>query len=204
MLSPFYLAKVGVVFVGIMIVAIVGLREHHPFPTFGPANVTTTIRALLVALVAGFIGEAPLPPLAWKAAWLASLATALDGVDGHLARRSGMSSVFGARFDMEIDALLIQTLAILVWQHGKAGAWVLVSGLVRYVFVAAGWTLPWMRAPLTPTLRARVICIVQVCALMFALLPPVAVPASAWLAAAGLAVLCYSFAVDTLRLWHQR
>ena len=31
---------------------------------------------------------------------------------------------FGARFDMEIDALLILALSILAWRHGKAGAWV--------------------------------------------------------------------------------
>ena len=62
-----------------------------------------------------------------------------------------MASAFGARFDMETDALLIQVLAILAWQYGKAGPWVLVSGLLRYLFVAAGWVWPWMREPLFPS-----------------------------------------------------
>ena len=52
-----------------------------------------------------------------------------------------MTSAFGARFDMEVDALLIQVLAVLAWQWDKAGPWVLMSGLLRYVFVAAGWVL---------------------------------------------------------------
>ena len=34
-------------------------------------------------------------------------------------------SSFGARFDMETDAAFILILSVLVWQHGKAGAWVL-------------------------------------------------------------------------------
>ena len=204
MLSALYPAKVIGVFAAIAIVAAAGLREHHPFPRFGPANITTTIRALLVAAVAGFIGEAFARPVASIAATLASIATALDGVDGWLARRTEMASDFGARFDMEIDALLIQTLAILVWQSGKAGAWVLASGLIRYAFVAAGRIWPWLRGPLTPTLRGRLICVVQLTALIAAILPRVVPPASAWIAAGGLGVLCYSFFVDTLRLWHRR
>ena len=45
--------------------------------------------------------------------------TALDGVDGWLARRSGIASAFGARFDMEIDALLILVLAVLAWRSAR-------------------------------------------------------------------------------------
>lgn len=202
--TPAYPAKVIGVFLAIMLVAIAGLRDYHPFPRFGPANVTTTVRALLVAIVAGFIGEALSRSYATAAVAFASVATLLDGVDGWLARRTDMASAFGARFDMEIDALLIQALAVLAWQYGKAGAWVLASGLIRYAFVGAGWIWPWMRGPLTPTLRGRLICVVQLVALIAALLPSVAPPASGWLAAAGLIVLGYSFFVDTLRLWRQR
>ena len=49
--------------------------------------------------------------------------------------RSNEASSFGARFDMETDALLILVLAALVWQHGKAGPWILAAGLMRYAFV---------------------------------------------------------------------
>ena len=112
----------------------------------------TTFRALLVSLVAGLIGEPARPLLA---ASVAFLATALDGLDGWIARRSKMASPFGARFDVEVDALLIQALAILVWRYDKAGAWVLMSGLLRYLFVIAGWLLPWMSAPLAPTIRSK-------------------------------------------------
>jgi phosphatidylglycerophosphate synthase len=203
-LSALYPAKVIGMFVATMAIAIAGLRDYHPFPRFGPANVTTTLRALLVAMVVGFIGEPASPHFAEATILIASIAAALDGVDGWLARRTAMASAFGARFDMEIDALLIQALAVLVWQHDKAGAWVLASGLLRYAFVGIGRLLPWMRRPLTPTVRGRAICVVQISMLIVALIPAVLPPASSVVAAAGLVVLCYSFGVDTLWLWRHK
>jgi len=184
-------------------VAAAGLRHHHPFPRFGPANIVTTVRALLVAAVAGLIGEPHSAAVAWVGVWLGLAATLLDGADGWLARRTGMMSRFGARFDMEVDALLIQVLAILVWRHGKAGAWVLLSGLLRYLFVAAGWGLEWMRRPLSPTIRGKVTCVVQIGGLLIALSPMVAPPLSDLVAAAALIALAGSFAIDVNRLWRQ-
>lgn len=192
-----YLMKAGGFFAAIILVVIARVRAHHPFPRFGPANQITTVRALLVALIAGLIGEPPHPITTVS---LALIATMLDGADGWFARRTRMASTFGARFDVEIDALLIQVLAILAWRYGKAGPWVLASGLLRYAFVAAGWVLPWMRRPLAPSLRGRIICVVQIAGLMLAISPAVAPPVSSYVAAASLAALCYSFLVDTLWL----
>jgi phosphatidylglycerophosphate synthase len=188
----------------IAIVARRSARAHHPFPRLGPANQVTMVRALMVALIAALIGEATLPALARAAAAAAAIATVLDGVDGWLARRTRMASAFGARFDMETDALLIQVLAILAWQYGKAGAWVLASGLLRYVFVAAGWRWPWLQQPLFPSVRRKAICVVQIAGLTLALLPEIAAPFSAAIAALSLAALSYSFLVDTVWLWRAR
>ena len=49
---------------------------------------------------------------------------------------------------MEVDAFLLLVLSAYVGQD--LGWWVLVIGLLRYAFVAAGWALPWMRATLPP------------------------------------------------------
>src|SRR5215831_12241208 len=134
---------------------------NHPFGEIGPANKVTMARAVLVALLAGGIGESSELVFQAAAALTAGVVTLLDGVDGWLARHTGMSTAFGARFDMEVDALLIQVLSILAWQYGKAGAWVMLSGLLRYVFVLAGWVWPWMERPLEPSRRRRVVCVVQ-------------------------------------------
>jgi phosphatidylglycerophosphate synthase len=165
---------------------------------FGPANQVTSVRALLVALVAALIGEPARPAFAVGAA---AVATMLDGVDGWLARRTRSASAFGARYDMEIDALLIQVLAVLAWRYGKAGPWVLASGLWRYAFVGAGWVWPWLRQPLAPTIRARAICVIQIAGLLLVLLPAIQPPASGAIAAAALTALSYSFLIDIGRLW---
>jgi phosphatidylglycerophosphate synthase len=176
------------------------VRESHPFAQFGPANHLTTARAVVVVLIAGLIGEMGLASVASVAAVAGGSALALDGLDGWIARRTRMTSPFGARFDVEIDALLIQALAILVWQHGKAGWWVLFSGLIRYGFVAAGWLWPRMNGPLPPTFRGRLICFLQISALIFAIAPAITPPVSTAIAALALGALSWSFLVDTIRL----
>jgi len=198
-----FIVKTSVVLAAILVLARRSARAHHPFPRFGPANHVTMVRAFLAAIVAGFIGEPSLPAAGWIVACAAVVATVLDGADGWVARRTGMASAFGARFDMETDALLIQVLAILAWQYGKAGPWVLISGLLRYLFVAAGWALPWMQRPLLPSLRRKAICVVQTVGLILTILPPILPPASEWLAAVSLAALVYSFLADTLWLWRR-
>jgi phosphatidylglycerophosphate synthase len=202
-LGDWYVMKAVVIYGLVMLIATSRLSGFHPFPKYGPANQVTTMRMVFVALVTGMVAAPSSPAVASWASATSVFAVLLDGVDGWLARRSRMKSAFGARFDVEVDAILIQTLAILAWQYGKVGPWVLLSGLMRYGFVAAGWLWPWMARPLPPSLRAKTICVVQIVALIAAILPPVAPPTSAAIAAAALVALGYSFLVDTLWLSRQ-
>jgi len=199
--SVWYPLKAAGMFAAIVMIAGNRWSAAPPFPSFGLANRITASRAFLVSMAAGFIGEPPRPDIAQAAVVLGAIAHALDGLDGWAARRTQMTSAYSARFDMEVDALLIQVLAILVWQHGKAGVWVLASGLLRYLFVAAGWLWPWMRASLPPNMLRKAICVVQTVALLVALWPSVTPPSSTLIAAAGLGVLSYSFLTDTIWLW---
>ncbi|MEZ5419031.1 MAG: CDP-alcohol phosphatidyltransferase family protein [Vicinamibacterales bacterium] len=129
------------------------------------------------------------PSGGWALVGVATVGALLDLVDGPIARRSGRTSAFGARFDMETDAFLILTLSVLVWRSGHAGGWVLASGLMRYVFVAAAAPLPWLAADLPPSVRRQAVCVVQIVALVVALAPIVTPPLSTAISAAGLAVL---------------
>ncbi len=193
-LGPWYLPKVLAAY--LLVLLLLGfLSDHRPHERLGPANQVTLLRGVLTALLAGLVGEGA-PAIAWTALALGLAASALDGVDGWLARRGGWASPFGARFDMETDALLIAVLALLVWSLGKAGVWVLAAGLMRYAFVAAAYLLPWLARPLPPSRRRQAVCVVQVLSLTLALTPILAPATSAALAAAGLVVLIYSFAVD--------
>ena len=173
--------------------------------TLTAPNLVTAFRALLVLLLASLIVRGAVSrEQAWMAVVAATVAAVLDGVDGWLARRTGTATRFGARFDMETDALLILVLSVLVWQWGKAGAWVLVIGLMRYLFVASGWLLPWMNGPLSPTFRGKAVAVTQMVTLIVSIGPIVPV----WLSTAGsagaLALLCWSFAIDVGRLWASR
>lgn len=172
------------------------LPGRHPHARFGPANAVTLARAVPIVLVAGLA----LVPASWAVAAFAViagiLAAVLDGLDGRLARRHGVESAFGARFDMEADSLLVMALAVLAWRWDRAGAWVLLSGLMRYLFVAAGWLAPWLRRRLPPRRRRQVVCVVQIVVLLAVVAPLLPAAASAPLALAGLLVLAGSFAAD--------
>jgi phosphatidylglycerophosphate synthase len=199
-LGPPYVAKVLAVFAVVAALVLANLGAHHPFARFGPANQITLARAALMALLAGLIGEQGGAAFGGLAFTLAAVAAALDAVDGRVARATGISSAFGARFDMETDAALLAVLAALAWQLDKAGAWVLASGLLRYAFMAAVAAAPWLRRPLPPSFRRKLVCAVQTAALVAVLAPVLAPPATGVLAALALAALCYSFAADVVWL----
>jgi phosphatidylglycerophosphate synthase len=192
------------VFGAMIAVALVTMRDHHPFPQFGAANWITMMRGVLAALAASLIAEPPDATIAWVLVVLAATVAALDGIDGWLARRMQMSSAFGARFDMETDAFFMLVLSLAVWRHGKAGLWVIAIGLMRYAFVAGGRWWPWLAQPLRSTWRGKAVAVGQLGGLGTALLPMVPVAASTLVAGAALAALMWSFAVDVKFLYRKR
>src|SRR4029453_16771653 len=185
-LSDRFPVVVSLIFAGVMLLAMGGLRGGHPFARFGAANNITTLRAALAVLVAGLVGERSSPALAAAAASASFVVIMLDSIDGWVGRRTRMSSPFGARFDMEVDAFLILVLAMLAWRHGKAGWWILLAGLLRYLFMLAGKLWAWMDRPLRPSTRRQTICVVQIAGLIVTLVPSVQPPASATVAALAL------------------
>ena len=195
-LTPQFPLRVTLLFTfGAAGVAILAAK-HLPPGSFGPANRVTLARGAMTALLLAMFAENANPVVAWFTVTVALAALALDGVDGWLARRHGDSSDFGARFDMETDALLIFSIAVLTWQHGKAGAWILAAALLRYGFVASSYLLPWLKRPLPNSRRRRVICVVQILTLIFSLLPIVPSSLSWAVALSGLVLLSASFAID--------
>ncbi len=194
--GPWYAVKASGGLAAGLAVVLAGLGAHHPHTRFGPANHVTLGRASLTALLAGLVGEPEVTATAATVVLLASVATALDNLDGWLARRYDTASAFGARFDMEVDALLVLVLSVLAWQWEKAGAWVLLSGLLRYMFVVAAAVLPWMGAPLPSRRRRQTVCVIQLIGLITVLAPFIRPPLSAVLAAIALAILVWSFIVD--------
>jgi phosphatidylglycerophosphate synthase len=181
------------------------VREELPGPGLGPANRVTVGRAVLaIPVLALSLFPGPLTATgAWWVIVLSTVVLILDGVDGRVARRTGSESAFGARFDMELDAALIMALSVLVWSSGRAGAWVLLIGLMRYLFVMASWVVPSLSCELPKSRRRQTVCVVQGIALLVALGPIIPAPIALLAVAVSLGLLLYSFAVDVRLLLTQ-
>ncbi|MDX6331391.1 MAG: hypothetical protein QOI83_3774 [Streptomycetaceae bacterium] len=172
-------------------------------PSFGPANRVTLARAILVGGVTTLVADSfESPPSVAVLVALATVALILDAVDGQVARRTGTATLLGARFDMEVDAVLILVLSVYV--AVPLGAWVLLIGLMRYVFVAAARVLPWLRGPLPPSTARKAVAALQGIVLLVAgagIIPRSAAFAAVLLA---LALLVWSFGRDIRWLWRVR
>lgn len=182
------------------------LPGSHPHARFGGANRITLARLATGCLLLALVGEprSADETVIWSVIVIATIAAVADAFDGPLARRSGLTSPFGARFDMETDAAFTLMLCALVVQFDKAGPWILAAGLMRYAFVLASRPWPWLAAPLPPSWRRKTICVVQITALIVCLGPVIPRAVSAALAAITLAALSASFLVDIVWLARHR
>ncbi len=179
---------------------IVTARMRSDQPSIHPADWATLTRALLIAGVAGLVADSFSRPVAVTAlVTLSSVALALDAVDGQVARRTGTATPVGARIDGEVDAFLILLLSIVV--SGDYGAWVLIIGAARYVFLLAGWLLPWLAAPLPPRFWRKVVAAVQGVVLTVAASGVLSHVAGIIAVAVALLLLAESFGRDVIWLY---
>ncbi len=181
----------------------------------GPANRVTLTRATLVGVVAAFTADGLAPTGAAGAAGLAHpagrvpalvaitvVALLLDALDGVVARRTGTATALGARFDMEVDALLILVLSVAA--VGTVGGWVLAIGAMRYAYVAAAWPLPWLRGTLPPRYWRKVVAATQGIVLVVAVAGRLPRPVLLAAVVGALALLVESFGRDVGWLWRHR
>jgi phosphatidylglycerophosphate synthase len=119
-----------------------------PSGVFGWANTVTALRALAVWVVGARLHGEHETLLALIVLGL----FALDGLDGYLARRRGTTSEFGALFDMETDAYFVLMIEVVLFHRGDLGAWILVTGVLRYVYVLVRAFVP-ARRPDVPRSR---------------------------------------------------
>jgi len=177
--------------------------DKHNHAEFGPANLVTALRAAFTSALVGFVPVAEQvtsPVWLWGIAIAATVTLCLDGLDGYLARRSGLSSDYGARFDMETDAFLALIITLFIWQTGSTGIWILALGLMRYAFLAAAFWVPALNNRLYPSMRRKVVCVIQVGALCLMLCPWLAPWQVSVVGLIAMACLIYSFATDVLWL----
>jgi phosphatidylglycerophosphate synthase len=167
--------------------------------SLGPADWVTLARAVLACGVAALSTGPGTEAQVATLVTLAAVVMVLDGVDGRVARGTRTSSELGARFDLEVDAFLILVLSLYVARD--LGWWVLLIGAARYLFVAAGLALPWLRGTAPARAWCKVVAVAQGVSLTVAAAD--VVPAT-WMRVAlvvALLLLAESFGREAWELW---
>ena len=176
-------------------------RRGFSHPSLGVANTITVFRLALVAsLLAPLV--APAPPAGIIS--VAITALVLDGLDGWFARRSNRVSAFGARLDIEVDAGLTVVLALNALLSESVGLLVLLLVLPRYLWVAIGRLLPWLRGELPERWSRKVVTVIQTVTLITLQLPFVAGLLSAVLVLVVGGIVLFSFGQDVIWLARRR
>lgn len=188
--AAFYLASV----------ILAGWFVHHRYPhdRLGLGNQVTLVRLVLVSAIVAWVLSGGGP--SWSVFGLALLALALDGVDGWFARRQELVSDFGARFDVEVDSVFAILLAVNAAMNPQIGWGVILLGLPRYLFVFAAFFFVWMKRDLPERFNRKLVCVVQLGALIALQAPIVSTPIATLLIAVAAIALIWSFAVDIIWL----
>jgi len=196
--SHTYVAKSIGLYVGLAALILRSGSDEFTGPGVGPANRVTLGRSTLVLPISALALEPPSLPddVQWWIIAVSTVAMICDGIDGAVARRTGTNTVFGARFDMELDSFLALALSTLVWRSGKVGLWIVLIGAFRYLFVVAGWLWPALTVKLPPSQRRKTVCVVNSTVLLICLAPIISSSVASAAAAAALLLLTWSFAVD--------
>jgi phosphatidylglycerophosphate synthase/uncharacterized membrane protein YbhN (UPF0104 family) len=165
-----------------------GQGSWTPAGRFGMPNLITTARLIMTMCLLFAYGRHP----GWQLAATAGLILLMDVVDGWVARKTGQSSAFGASYDVEADALLVMTIAMLLFSRDTAGPWVLLAGLLRYLYVLAPALFPTPVGQAPRSRHGRIVYVTLLSCFIVALV--VEGPGGRLLALAGTIVITASFA----------
>jgi len=112
-------------------------KRSEAAPTTGTRF--TVARVALTCLLGGLAvipAGNPSEQILWSVAIMGVAAASFEALDGWMSRWTGSVSSFSERMGAMAGALLVLSLALLVWQLGLAGGWVLAAGLLGFVEVA--------------------------------------------------------------------
>ncbi|MFG1625109.1 CDP-alcohol phosphatidyltransferase family protein [Kribbella sp. NPDC049227] len=190
-------------YVAAALVVMVGWMRNRPgHHAFGVANALTLARLVgsvwILALLLQAVWAEPTRLIAICIAVVGTICLILDGVDGRIARRLGETSSFGGCFDNETDAGTTLLLSAALGVLHVAGWWVVLIGLLRYLYLLAAVVVPALRAPLPFSQVRRAIGLGQAIILVLCVLLA-GVTSSSWLAllpAIALLSLFWSFGRD--------
>ena len=161
---------------------------------FSSPNLVSAGRFLLIAAGSWFFSELN----AYVFVAVVCLATALDGLDGYLARRFKQETEFGRLFDLEVDAFLVLVLCYLLYSKDASLTYLFVAAIARPIFVflmIAGFK----QYEEPHNKRGQTVFVIVLTALIVAFILPPAV--YQWLLPAATLLLLISFAIDISRMF---
>src|SRR6185369_8666211 len=108
------------------------IREHHPILNL--PNILTMMRIAAIPLMAALLMSPSQTAGFWAAAVFA-LASITDWLDGYLARRMGIVTVFGKFLDPIADKLIVMAALIMITPLGRVPAWMVLVILGREIII---------------------------------------------------------------------
>lgn len=105
-----------------------------PNPVLNVPNILTMMRIAAIPLLAALLMSPSQLSGFWAAAVFA-LASVTDWLDGYLARRMGIVTVFGKFLDPIADKLIVMAALIMILPYGRVPAWMVLIILGREIII---------------------------------------------------------------------
>jgi phosphatidylglycerophosphate synthase len=123
---------------GVLSAELLASLRRHPTPTrVGIANLLTLLRGLLIGALVLYVIGGPLGLPAVGAVLLYGTASALDAVDGFVARHRAETTAVGADLDQAVDSLGFVLAPLAAIALGALPVYYLALSAARYVYLAA-------------------------------------------------------------------
>ena len=103
-------------------------------PILNLPNMLTMLRIAAIPLMA-FLLLSPSRTADFRAAAVFALASTTDWLDGYLARRMGIVTVFGKFLDPIADKLIVMAALIMILPFGRVPAWMVLVVLGREIII---------------------------------------------------------------------
>jgi len=108
--------------------------EINPHPVWNIPNILTLMRIAAIPLMVLLLMTGERESSFWAAA-LFSAASFTDWLDGYLARKMGIVTVFGKFLDPIADKLIVMAALIMIIPLGRVPAWIVLIILGREIII---------------------------------------------------------------------
>lgn len=107
-------------------------RQYNPI--LNTPNILTMLRIAAIPLMAALL-MSPSQDAGFWAAAIFALASITDWLDGYIARRMGIVTVFGKFLDPIADKLIVMAAMIMILPFGRVPAWMVLVILGREIII---------------------------------------------------------------------